>query len=80
LEEEMRVVISFQWGGKPIIFETEGEHFTAELIMATLDHKLLRGMNTSKMSRSSHGSGRSRTSIGSSGNNMVNGASQDSEN
>ena len=42
-QEELRVSISFHWGGKPIIFETDGESFTAKLIMATLDYKLLGG-------------------------------------
>mmetsp|Transcript_37526 Transcript_37526/g.54945 ORF Transcript_37526/g.54945 Transcript_37526/m.54945 type:complete len:458 (+) Transcript_37526:195-1568(+) len=44
-DEELRVILSFHWGGRPVIFETEGESFSAELIMATLDHKLLAGMS-----------------------------------
>jgi hypothetical protein len=41
--DDMRVSMSFEWGGKPIVFESEGKAFSAQLIMATLDHKLLVG-------------------------------------
>mmetsp|Transcript_25579 Transcript_25579/g.59409 ORF Transcript_25579/g.59409 Transcript_25579/m.59409 type:complete len:139 (-) Transcript_25579:32-448(-) len=41
LEEDLLVSMFFHWGGKPIIFETESSTFRAELVMATLDHKLL---------------------------------------
>ncbi len=42
----MRIVVSFEWGGRPIIFDSEGGNgFTASLIMATLDYKLLRNSN-----------------------------------
>ena len=47
LEQELRVSISFHWGGKPITIETDAEHFSAHLIMATLDHKLLGGIRPS---------------------------------
>mmetsp|Transcript_42397 Transcript_42397/g.128620 ORF Transcript_42397/g.128620 Transcript_42397/m.128620 type:complete len:161 (+) Transcript_42397:641-1123(+) len=40
-DEEIRAVVSFHWGGRPVSFDAEGEAFTAQLIMATLDHKLL---------------------------------------
>jgi len=35
------VVISFNWGGRPIIIETEGDYFTAELVLATLHHGMI---------------------------------------
>ena len=35
------VVISFHWGGRPIIIETEGDYFTAELVLATLHHGMI---------------------------------------
>lgn len=44
LNEELRVAITFHWGGKPVLLETKGPSFSAELIMATLDHKLLGGL------------------------------------
>jgi len=40
-EEEAAIVVSFHWGGQPITFELEGNAFSAQLILATLDHKLL---------------------------------------
>ena len=43
LNEEHYITFSFEWGGKPIIFDTESDYFSGELIMATLDHKLLVG-------------------------------------
>jgi len=47
VDQELQVSIQFFWGGKPIVAKTEGEHFSAELVMATLDHKLLGKMRTS---------------------------------
>lgn len=47
VEQELRVQIQFFWGGKPIVAKTEGEKFSATLVMATLDHKLLGSMKTS---------------------------------
>lgn len=32
----------FEWGGCPIIFESTWDSFSSELVMATLDHKLLK--------------------------------------
>lgn len=43
-EEELRVTLLFHYGGKPLVMETAGNGFTGELIMATLDHKLLGGL------------------------------------
>ena len=50
LDEELRVTLYFHWGGKPLSIEAESReqhHFTAELILATLDHKLLASSSTS---------------------------------
>jgi hypothetical protein len=44
LDEELRVALFFHWGGKPMSIEAESRehhHFSAELVLATLDHKLL---------------------------------------
>ena len=49
LDEELRVTLYFHWGGKPLSIEAESReqhHFTAELILATLDHKLLASSTT----------------------------------
>lgn len=35
------VIVSFHWGGRPIIIETEGDYFTAELVLATLHHGMI---------------------------------------
>ena len=45
-EEDASVILSFYWGGKPLIIETEGGSFHGELILATVDHSLLSGMST----------------------------------
>jgi hypothetical protein len=42
--EELRVSILFHWGGRPVLMETKGPSFSAQLIVATLDHKLLGGL------------------------------------
>lgn len=35
------VSVSFHWGGRPIVFESNSEFFSAELVLATLDYDLL---------------------------------------
>jgi len=47
IDQELLVSIQFFWGGKPIVAKTEGDQFSAELVMATLDHKLLGNMKIS---------------------------------
>ena len=46
VDRELRVSIQFFWGGKPMVARTEGEHFSAELVMSTLHHKLLGSIRT----------------------------------
>ena len=41
LDQELQVTLQFFWGGKPIVVQTKGEGFAVELVMATLDHKML---------------------------------------
>ena len=41
LDEDVPVNVYFELGGRPVIFECEGEAFISRLIMATLDHRLL---------------------------------------
>ena len=68
-DEDARIIISFYWGGRPIIIETEGEAFHGELILATVDHSLLNGMNTRHTNvGSTHATSNTRrSSTGSSG-------------
>jgi hypothetical protein len=47
--QELQVSISFFWGGRPMVVRAAGEHFHAELVMATLDHRLLRSMQGSSV-------------------------------
>lgn len=47
VDQELQVSMQFFWGGKPIVAKTEGEQFSGELVMATLDHKLLGNVKTS---------------------------------
>ena len=32
------VALTFHWGGRPICFEAEGDHFVGEMVLATLHH------------------------------------------
>jgi len=72
---EMDAIVSFHWGGRPIIIDAEEESgaYRAELILATLDHKLLGRGVRSRPSPSSgggdsgRGSGSNRGSGGRSG-------------
>jgi hypothetical protein len=48
IDQELQVSISFFWGGKPMVVKADGaEGCSAQLVMATLDHKLLGAMKTS---------------------------------
>ena len=47
VDQELQLSMQFFWGGKPILVKTKGEQFSAELVMATLDHKLLGSMKSS---------------------------------
>ena len=53
IDEELRAIVSFYWGGRPLIIETEGDSFTGELILATVAHNLLNGVDLT--SRGSNG-------------------------
>lgn len=39
--DEDGIIISFHWGGKPIVIETDDEYFSAELVLATLHHGMI---------------------------------------
>jgi hypothetical protein len=45
MEQELRVSLNFHWGGRPILFESKTEAFSVELVLATVDHKLLKPRN-----------------------------------
>jgi hypothetical protein len=38
---ELKVCMSFHWGGKPIVLETHGQSFSAKMVLATLDHNVV---------------------------------------
>jgi hypothetical protein len=40
-DQELPVTLHFYWGGIPMVVTTKSQGFSAELVMATLDHKLL---------------------------------------
>jgi hypothetical protein len=42
LDQELRVSLSFHWGGRPLMLESKTESFSAELVLATVDHKSLK--------------------------------------
>lgn len=44
MDQELPVTIQFYWGGKPMVVKAKAPGFVAELVMATLDHKLLGNM------------------------------------
>jgi hypothetical protein len=45
VDDELRVIVSFHWGGKPICFEAEGDAYKGEMILATVAHNLLSGVD-----------------------------------
>jgi hypothetical protein len=50
VNQSLPVSISFFWGGKPMVVKANAEGFSAQLVMATLDHKLMASMKTSSTS------------------------------
>lgn len=40
-QPELKVLMSFHWGGKPVVLETSGDSFSARMVLATLDHKVV---------------------------------------
>lgn len=40
-DDDDGVVFSFHWGGRPIVIETAGDYFSAELVLATLHHGMI---------------------------------------
>lgn len=53
LQQVPAVRWSFHWGGKPIVLFADADTYTAELVMATLDHEKLTSMRTMEQRRSS---------------------------
>lgn len=49
-EENLRVTLYFHWGGKPLLMETKTPTFSGELVMGTLDYKLLRNPSSQRTS------------------------------
>jgi hypothetical protein len=47
VDQELPITLQFFWGGKPMVATTKAQGFSAELVMATLDHKLLGSMKAS---------------------------------
>lgn len=39
--QDLRVTLSFYWGGRPLVMEASTESLAIELVLATLEHKLL---------------------------------------
>ena len=56
-------ILSFHWGGKPIVIETDGDYFTGELVLATLHHGMIASNIIGGGNDGGHGSGR-RVSAG----------------
>lgn len=40
-DDDEGVILSFHWGGKPIVIETDGDYFSGELVLATLHHGII---------------------------------------
>jgi len=40
-DDDEGVILSFHWGGRPIVIETDGEYFSGELVLATLHHGMI---------------------------------------
>lgn len=40
-DDDEGVILSFHWGGRPIVIETDGDYFSGELVLATLHHGMI---------------------------------------
>ena len=40
-DDDEGVILSFHWGGRPIVIETDGDYFSGELVLATLHHGII---------------------------------------
>lgn len=45
-QQELQIDLNFHWGGKPVVMATSTENFSAQLVLASLDYKLLTSMRT----------------------------------
>ena len=50
-DQELQISLYFFWGGKPLVVKIKHEGFSGELVMSTLDYKLLGTINTSAGNR-----------------------------
>ncbi len=50
VDQELPITLQFYWGGKPMVVTVKSQGFAAELVMATLDHKLLGNMKAASAS------------------------------
>ena len=40
-DDDEGVILSFHWGGRPIVIEVDGDYFSGELVLATLHHGMI---------------------------------------
>jgi len=40
-DDDEGVILSFHWGGRPIVIENDGDYFSGELVLATLHHGMI---------------------------------------
>jgi len=59
---EMRVIMNFHWGGRPIVFETEGDAFKGQVILSTVGHRLLKGVDLTSRGQKKKSSKKSASS------------------
>ena len=45
LDHELDVTLYFHWGGRPLVLDATGESLSARLVLATLDHELLKPLH-----------------------------------
>lgn len=48
LDHELDVTLFFHWGGRPLVLDATGDSLSARLVLATLDHELLKPLHGSQ--------------------------------
>lgn len=48
LDHELVVTLFFHWGGRPLVLDATGDSLSARLVLATLDHELLKPLHGSQ--------------------------------
>ena len=62
-DDELRTIVSFHYGGRPIVIETEGDSYKGEVMLSTIAHRLLNGVDLTSRQQKSNRSRNSTSNL-----------------